>query len=409
MPFTVHVWDFALPRENHVAAIYDLRMDGRWNIPGKTPEEARRDFLKFMADRRVCPDTIDPAPDIRYENGKVIADFAAFDKAAEYALDELGMTHFYTPWYFYLFGWGFPPSEKFGEKPYEGDYPYAGADRGKLRPEFKQAYQAVLKTYWDHLKARGWDKKCVLYISDEPFYSQKDILAQMKALCEMIHEVDPGIFIYCSTWAHVPEWDGYLNCWGIGHYGIVGPEVMAERKAAGDRIRWTTDGQMCTDTPYCAVERLLPAYCFKYGAEAYEFWGINWLTYDPYKWGWHSYILQSDTPENSYYVRYPNGDGFLAYPGATIGHDGPVTSIRLEQAREGCEDYEYLYLLRDLIAKAKAAGMDTAAAEKAMAFAQELVTIPNAGGRYSTRILPEPDLVFAVRERVAEAIEKLSN
>ena len=407
VPFTVHVWDFELPRENHVGAVYDLRMDGRWNIPGKSPEQAQRDFLKFMADRRVCPDTVHPTPQLRYENGKVVADFTAFDKAAEYALDELGLPQFYTPGDFYLFGWGFPPSEKFGEKPYEGKYPYPGADRGKLRPEFKRAYQAVLKTYWDHLKSRGWDKKCVLYISDEPFYREKEIITQMKALCEMIHEVDPAIFIYCSTWAHVPEWDGYLNCWGIGHYGIVAPELIAKRKAAGDRVRWTTDGQMCTDTPYCDVERLLPAYCFKYGAEAYEFWGINWLTYDPYKWGWHSYIFQSDTPENSYYVRYPNGDGFLAYPGATIGHDGPVTSIRLEQAREGCEDYEYLYLLRHLIDKARAAGKDTTSAQKAMDFAQELVTIPNAGGRYSTRILPDPDRVFAARERVAEAIEQL--
>ena len=409
VPFTVHVWDFALPKENHVAAVYDLRMSSRWDIPGKSPREVRRDFLKFMAEHRVCPDTIEPAPDIRYENGQVVADFTDFDQAAEYALDELGMTHFYTPWYFYLFGWGFPPGEKFGEKPYEGDYPYPGADRSVLRPQFKQAYQAVLRTYWEHLKQRGWDKKCVLYISDEPFYSQPDIIAQMKALCQMIHEVDPEIFIYCSTWAHIPEWDGYINCWGIGHYGIVSPDVIARRRTAGDRIRWTTDGQMCTDTPYCAVERLLPAYCFKYGAEAYEFWGINWLTYDPYTWGWHSYIFQSDTPENAYYVRYPNGDGFLAYPGAPIGHDGPVTSIRIEQVREGCEDYEYLYLLRELIEQAGAAGADTAAAEQAMAYAQELVTIPNAGGRYSTRILPDPARVFVVRDRVAAAVEALSD
>ncbi|MBM4093494.1 MAG: DUF4091 domain-containing protein, partial [Planctomycetes bacterium] len=407
VPLTAHVWDFTLPRENHVAAIYDLRMDDRWNIPGKSPQEARRDFLKFMADRRVCPDTIEPAPDIRYENGTVIADFAEFDRAAEYALDELRMPQFYTPWYFYLFGWGFPPSEKFGENPYEGDYPYVGADRGKLRPEFKRAYQAVLKVYWDHLKSRGWDKKCVLYISDEPFHSQPEITAQMKALCEMIHEVDPNIVIYSSTWAHVPQWEGHIDCWGIGHYGIVSPDVIATRKAAGDRIRWTTDGQMCTDTPYCAVERLLPLYCFHYGAEAYEFWGINWLTYDPYKWGWHRYIFQRDTPENAYHVRYPNGDGYLAYPGAPIGHNGPVTSIRLEQAREGCEDYEYLFLLRDLIAQAS--GQDTALAERAMAGAAELVPIPNAGGRYSTRILPDPDRVFVVRQQIAEAIEELSD
>ena len=138
------------------------------------------------------------------------------------------------------------------------------------------------------------------------------------------------------------------------------------------------------------------------------FWGVNWLTYDPYEYGWHSYIHQSDTPGKSYYVRYPNGDGFLAYPGAPIGHDGPVSSVRLEQAREGCEDYEYLYLLRDLTAKARAAGKDTAAGEKALSLAAGLVQIPNAGGRYSTKILPDPDRVFVVKEAVAGAIEALA-
>jgi len=55
-------------------------------------------------------------------------------------------------------------------------------------------------------------------------------------------------------------------------------------------------------------------------AEAYEFWGVDWLTYDPYARGWHSFIHQTDQPGVSYYVRYPNGDGYLAYPGAPIGH-----------------------------------------------------------------------------------------
>jgi hypothetical protein len=280
-------------------------------------------------------------------------------------------------------------------------------DRRLLRPEFKQVYQACLKVYWEHLKAKGWDRKCVLYISDEPFDSQPHIREQMKALCEMIHEVDPAIPIYCSTWHHQPEWDGFLNVWGIGHYGIVPVDKMEQLKQGGARIWWTTDGQMCTDTPYCAVERLLPHYCFRYGAEAYEFWGVDWLTYDPYEFGWHSYIHQSGQPGESYYVRYPNGDGFLAYPGKPVGHAGPVTSVRLEQAREGCEDFEYLYLLRERIAAATAAGRDTAAAAKTLASAQELVSIPNAGGRYSTRILPDPDAVFAVKESLASAIEAL--
>jgi hypothetical protein len=182
---------------------------------------------------------------------------------------------------------------------------------------------------------------------------------------------------------------------------------MAELRAAGDRIWFTTDGQMCTDTPYCAVERLLPHYCFKYGAQAYEFWGVAWLTYDPYRFGWHSYIDQSMEPGRSTWVRYPNGDGFLLYPGRPIGHDGIVSSIRFEQAREGIEDYEYLYLLRQRIEQAKAAGQSVAAAEAALQSALDLVQIPNAGGYYSTKILPDPQKLYTERAKVASAIESL--
>lgn len=407
-PFTVRVWDFTLPDASNVAAIYDVRQRGSaWQFPGRTEQETREQFWRFMAERRVSPDTIRPQPTLRYEDGRVIADFTDFDRAAEIYFDELKFRFAYTPWHFYLFGWGHPPGAKFGEAPYEGEHPYEDADRSKLRPEFKRAYQAALRVFWDHITERGWADRFVLYISDEPYDRHEHIREQMKALCDMIHEVNPDIPIYCSTWRHIPDWDGYLNVWGIGHYGAVPVSKIEELLAAGDRIWWTTDGQMCTDTPYCAVERLLPHYCFKYGAEAYEFWGIDWLTYDPYEFGWHSYIHQSGEPGDYFWVRYPNGDGYLAYPGAPIGHDGPVTSVRLEQAREGVEDYEYLHLLRSLVEEARAAGRDTTQAQAALALAADLVDIPNAGGRYSTRILTDPDALFRIKQALAEAIEGL--
>ncbi|MCS6858866.1 MAG: DUF6067 family protein [Abditibacteriales bacterium] len=408
MPFTVHVWDFTLPDESHVKAIYDVRMGGAWwALPGKTPTQVREELWRFMAERRVCPDTIRPEPLFKYENGKVTADFTAFDKAAEYYFNVLKFPHAYTPWHFYLFGWGHPPARKFGEEPYAGAYPYTDADRRQLRPEFKRAYQACLRVFWQHLKEKGWDKNVVLYISDEPYFSQRHIIDQMQALCAMIHDVDPAIPIYASTWHHVPEWDAALDVWGIGHHGIVPLPQIERLRAAGKRIWWTTDGQMCLDTPACAIERLLPHYCFHYDAEAYEFWGIDWLTYNPYEFGWHSYIQQSGQPGESTWVRYPNGDGYLVYPGGPVGYNGIVSSVRLEQVREGVEDYEYLYLLRSLIAQAKAAGRDASAGEKALALASQLVSIPNAGGRYATRILPNPDAVLEVKETVARAIEGL--
>jgi len=407
VPFRVHVWDFALPDENHVAAIYDVRFGPDRGVWGKPLDAMYPEIIRFLASRRLCPDTIRPAPVFRRENGKITADFTDFDRAAEVYFDELKFPFAYTPWELYLFGWGHPPKTIFGQRPYEGEPPFASADRSRLRPEYKRVYQELLRLYWQHLKEKGWHRRIVLYISDEPFDHHEHIRQQMKALCDMIHEVDPQIPVYSSTWKHVPDWDGYLDIWGIGHYGRVPPEKMAELRAAEDRVWFTTDGQMCTDTPYCAVERLLPHYCFKYGAEAYEFWGVSWNTYDPYRFGWHSFINQSSEPGESYWVRYPNGDGFLLYPGEPIGHAGPVSSIRLEQAREGVEDYEYLFLLRSRAEAAKAAGKPADVAERALKDAQELVQIPNDGGYYSTRILRQPERLYAVRRDVAAAIESL--
>ena len=396
-------------RNSHLKAIYDIGLGpGGEALWGQTTAQAYPEIARAYGGGEVMPEPDVPRPrpsDSRTASAS--ADFSAFDRSAAVYFNELRLPHAYMPDLFYLFGWGFPPKSVFGEQPYPGAFPFAGVDRGRLRPEYKRAYQACLKLFWDHVRQQGWQDRFVLYISDEPFYQQAAIRRQMVALCSMIHEVDPHIPIYSSTWRHVPEWDGSLDIWGIGHYGEVSVETMEQIRTRGAKIWFTTDGQMCLDTPYCAIERLLPHYAFRYGAEAYEFWGIAWLTHDPYRFGWHAYIHQTDQPGQSYWIRYPNGDGFLMYPGRPIGHDGPVSSIRMEQAREGLEDYEYLQLLRSLAGKAKAANRDVSA-RGALEAAGRLVPIPNAGGRYSTRIMPDPESLYRIREDVARAIEELA-
>jgi len=41
-----------------------------------------------------------------------------------------------------------------------------------------------------------------------------------------------------------------------------------------------------------------------------------------------------------------NGDGFLFYPGAQYGYDGPLPSTRVQAIRDGLEEYELLYSLK---------------------------------------------------------------
>ncbi|UCF36536.1 MAG: carbohydrate binding domain-containing protein, partial [Acidobacteriota bacterium] len=286
IPFTVHVWDFNLPAERHLGAIYDVRTDSRFQIPGQSNQVSYSKLLEMMADHRVAPDRVLPDPIFSYRDGTVTADYSEFDPAASYLLDTLGLPFLYTPSIFYCFGWGNLPVQFLGENPYRGSWPYAGVNRAELSPSYKQAYQAVLRDFWDHLEQKGWQDRFVLYISDEPHYRTNGVIEQMQALCDMIHEVDPRIPIYSSVWDHVPAWDGYLDVWGIGQFGSVPTSKMRELTARGDRLWFTTDGQMCLDTPYNAIERLLPHIAFHYDVEAYEFWGIDWLSdYDPYLFG----------------------------------------------------------------------------------------------------------------------------
>jgi len=416
VPFTVEVKDFAIPDEPAVCAIYDIRMTHPeyWNR--KEGEDLSRAMVEYVTAKRLSSDQMRAEPKFDYnkETGVWTADFTEFDAVCEHYFNDLKVKYSYMPGDWYCFGWGMPPRARQGIQPYEGEWPFEGADRRMLRPEFKKVYQDKLRLMWNHLKEKGWAKHFVLYISDEPFYSQPAIIAQMQACCEMIHEVDPNIPIYCSTWHHVPEWDGYITVWGIGHYGCVPEEQIRKSQERGDRVWWTTDGQMCTDTPFCATERLLPYWAVKYGADGYEFWGGSWFTIDPFRYGWHSYIHQSDQPGVEYYVLYPNGDGFIFYPDKLIGRQGIIPSIRLEQAREGVEDAAYLQILQAEIARVSKMKNLAPADERTLKNAQQtlsrafdLVHIPNAGGRFTSVYLPNPEEVDEVKTLMVQLIDAL--
>lgn len=407
VPYTVEVLNFTLPDRPNCLAIYDARIAKNYFDTGSSAEAAEQ-VREFLVSKKIAPDRMRISPNLKYDRKTetVQADWTEFDRCASKYFDEWGIRYTYLPGAFYLFGWGLPPKKNENVDPYPGEYPYKGADRLKLDPKYKKIYQAKLKLIWDHLKEKGWSDRFVLYISDEPFYSQKNIIDQMKALCAMIHEVDPKIPIYSSTWHYVPEWDGSLDVWGIGHYGIVSREQIQTIKNNGGRIWWTTDGQMCLDTPYCAVERLLPWWCIQYGAEAYEFWGVSWYTYNPFDYGSHVYIPQSDRPGVHYYIRYPNGDGYLVYPGRAIGLDQCViSSIRLEQAREGVEDADWFVLLKEKMQKEKRPSL-LKTQKDLMKEVGEMVPIPSTSGRFSTKILPDPEKVDDLRYRIGKILEK---
>ena len=107
-----------------------------------------------------------------------------------------------------------------------------------------------------------------------------------------------------------------------------------------------------------------------------------------------------------------NGDGRFIYPAeaaAVPGHSGPdpviappVSSIRWEMLREGIEDWEYLYKLRELIAKHRS---ELTAGE--LSQFEPLLEVPESITRDMTTFTTDPAPIYARRRAIAEAIERL--
>jgi len=382
LPLQVDVVPLTLPQETELKVIFDLR----GGVVGRllADPERLKAWYRFLAGFRISPGFALPEPIFRYEGGKVVMDARGFEEAAKLLLDELKVSVLYTPSFLYAFGWSYPPKRFFNLEPFT--------------PEYNQAYQGLLRAFYDFARQRGWADKFVYYISDEPHFWNENIRKQMKQLCQLAHQAVPAIRIYSSTWQFVPEWLGDLDIWGVGPHGSTSVADMERLKSAGAELWFTTDGHMCIDTPYLAIERLLPYLCFKYGVSGYEFWGVSWWTYDPWRFGWHSFIRQSDEGERFYWIRYPNGDGYLVYPGEPFGSVEPLPSIRLMQVREGIEDYLILRAVERNLRDGKWQGEKAEAAKRVLEKAKSLVSIPNQGGLRSTSLMPDPDAVAKLRE-----------
>ncbi|MCX6908778.1 MAG: carbohydrate binding domain-containing protein, partial [Verrucomicrobia bacterium] len=202
----VKVLPFALPERTRLKAIFDFRSGpgGEMGAGIKTPEGQRR-WLRFMAEHRLGTDHIPAQPKFEYKDGRVTMDATEFDVMARYCFDELGMNVSYTPPFFYAFGGAYPPKKLFGLEPFT--------------PAYNDALKQAYRLFTSHLKEKGWHDKFIYYISDEPHFDHPFVIEQMKKLCALLHEVDPAIPIYSSTWRHCPAWDDALDLWGVGQYG----------------------------------------------------------------------------------------------------------------------------------------------------------------------------------------------
>ena len=124
-----------------------------------------------------------------------------------------------------------------------------------------------------------------------------------------------------------------------------------------------------------------------------------------------SYVSGYGTP-NGTKSYWGNGDGRFIYPpeaAAVPGKSGPrpvlqppVSSIRWEMLREGVEDYEFLWLLRDRVTKKR----NSLAPDEVKQY-ESLLDVPAAITKDMTTFTADPAAIYARRAAIAEAIENI--
>ena len=249
----------------------------------------------------------------------------------------------------------------------------------------------------EYLRRRGWLDRAYIYTYDEPGIGDPKVAKAAEA----VHWADPQlknlvVVHELNDPAKRPEWWRHVDIVCV-HNTAVTESYLDTLRQWGKEIWLYVSGPtppyptLVLDYPVMAA-RILPWMCWKARATGLLYWCVNFWTKDPWQ-----------DPANTKWGQ--NANGSLLYPGP----EGPVDSIRLEALRDGMEDYEYLVLLQQAVARVTSAPSlaDQPSVQTLLSQARRLLAIDPALAE-SMRVYSEDSAVLQRnRSAIAELIEQL--
>ncbi|MBN2269879.1 MAG: DUF4091 domain-containing protein, partial [Sedimentisphaerales bacterium] len=322
MPVKLHVWDFEVPSERHLSVI------NWWRFPGlgfegiKPYSEEYWDLL-----RRFCAFLVEHRQtDIQTSIGLIQETGSAQEG---YSYD--------TSWL-----------ERYAEAAFETGirqiHLHSVARRTAnltdpgSRIEPVESNLRRLAAWEKVVRQRNWAKRFLVSISDEPFIHHEESYA---AVVDLVHEVAPNIRCIEAVEAeHLGKLDVYVP--KLSHLNLWYPHFDQARREGAELWFYTCCHPVgrypnrFLDQSLLKV-RVLHWINYLYDLDGYLHWGLNHFAgSDPY--------TQEGISEG-----LPLGDRAIVYP----GKNGLLGSLRFSAMRDGLQDYEYLWVLENEIAKIK--------------------------------------------------------
>ena len=393
VPVQLRVFNFTLPDFTHTRTLYDVAIPSRWHGPLNEAQRAQvwDLYMENFRRHRVSPQMPQRYAPLRWSwgAGQFVYDFADYDRALTRYLDEFGFSSFVfmdEPWT--LFGFS------------------------RFQPGYNSLFTLLMSGIAEHLRRKGWMEKACAYWIDEP----ADSLIPFVRTGMHAHLYAVPDLKRLLTREPVPELYGLVDLWvpmAVLSIFRDTADRWFDRMATGEEVWW----YVCTypkwpvpnyfiDHP-AITHRIRFWLAERYGIHGDLYWDVNWYLdrqhqpIDP--WTQTTVLDEWGQPMG-------NGDGVLLYPPVRTPPDqpvvaGPIDSLRWELIREGLEDREYFWLLRELGRRAAlrlgpehpAVTDATAARAQALAVASEL-----------TNYTHDPRELLGARRVLARALESLS-
>lgn len=239
------------------------------------------------------------------------------------------------------------PGENVGNGTFSvGPYNYRPEE---FSPDNEAGWRAGSDAWVNWFNANAPDVEIHKYLRDEPYTASEPnaVIAEIIKRCEWIHN-NPGpgsaLMTYDTIWI-VPELQGHIDFWSMVAYHLDLSDVASEQ-SQGKKCAFYNGYRPCSGSVVVdadAIEfRVMPWICWKYNVDQYFLWRCD-------KWRNIDIFVEHGSPH------YKVGDGTFFFPGEDKlypkqdrGLAGPFSGIRMKNWRRGQQDYEYLWLAKQL-------------------------------------------------------------
>ena len=273
--------------------------------------------------------------------------------------------------------------------------------------EFNKVIKSSLTSVESFFKKNGWREHLVFNSPiDEP--NTKEDYEETRQWAQLVHESVPGIPFLAteSPISDNPDWGtlrGYVNSFCVHGNTLNDPAVkqaLREEQAKGGEATWYISCDQAYPQPNYFIDApaldpvMVPWITERYKMNGFLYWAANFWNQTPDPWLDPVTFISGFDCSNGYVL---NGEGSLIYPGNRTKRftgqpdvNGPVSSIRFELLREGIEDYEYIWMLKN---------------KGENAFAEQLVNNLVIDVSTFSRNLEE---LYLTRKAMAKRLEELS-